>query len=140
MDQPLNPDSDKPVVLYDGVCNFCNLIVNTVLKNDSNKIFLFSPLQSKHARALLRKHNEAFVSLQTVYLVMEGKTYKRSKAVFKIFEKLDYPYKALSICRFLPVSLTDWGYKMVAKYRYKLFGQQKEIIAPPAESAHRFIS
>ena len=37
----------KQLLLFDGVCNFCNSSILKVIKNDTNNIFLFASLQSK---------------------------------------------------------------------------------------------
>src|SRR4051812_29187915 len=105
MDQQQIPQ--KSVILFDGVCNFCNAFVNFVRKHDKNNVFSFAPIQTKEARALLRKTNEIFINLQTVYLVENNVNYKRSRAVFRIFRKLPYPWKLISLFRILPVSITD---------------------------------
>ncbi|QYO67876.1 DUF393 domain-containing protein [Leptolyngbya sp. 7M] len=35
------------IVLFDGVCNFCNASVNFVIKQDKAGYFKFAPLQSE---------------------------------------------------------------------------------------------
>jgi predicted DCC family thiol-disulfide oxidoreductase YuxK len=131
---------ESPVILYDGLCNFCNAVVNFVVHHDKKKEFRFAPLQSKEARALLREHNEAFVNLKTVYLVEKGEVYKRSTAVFRVFRRLDYPYKILSFFRVLPVGLTDYFYKIIAKYRYALFGKRNESTPVDEEVKARLLN
>ena len=135
-----NSSGDGPVILYDGVCNFCNAVVNFIVKRDRNKMFRCAPLQSKDARALLREHREAFVSLKTVYLVENGEVYKRSAAVFRMFRQLPYPWKMLSWLRILPVGLTDFFYKLIAKHRYALFGQRKDITPVDEEVKARLLN
>lgn len=44
---------ERPVVLYDGVCNMCNNFVNIFLDADQEGKFRFSALQSPTGRALL---------------------------------------------------------------------------------------
>lgn len=44
---------DRPVLLYDGVCNMCNGFVNLFLDIDTDEKFRFSALQSQTGRALL---------------------------------------------------------------------------------------
>ncbi|MDQ3190010.1 MAG: DCC1-like thiol-disulfide oxidoreductase family protein [Bacteroidota bacterium] len=129
-----------PVILYDGVCNFCNAIVNFIIKYDKEKIFLFSPIQSREARMLLRELGEPFANLKTVYLINENKqVFKRSGAVFAIFKKLPYPWKILSFFNILPKSFSDFVYKIIAKYRYRMFGKTDKIIEPNKEVKARFL-
>ena len=132
--------NEGPVILYDGVCNFCNAVVNFIVKHDKKKIFRFAPLQSKDARAYLREHKEAFVSLKTVYLIEDGNVYKRSRAVFRMFRQLPYPWKMFSWLRILPVRLTDYFYKLIAKHRYTLFGQRKDATPVDEEVKARLLN
>ena len=43
----------RPVILFDGVCNFCNFNVNLVLRWDTKGKFRFAPIQSKVGEALM---------------------------------------------------------------------------------------
>jgi predicted DCC family thiol-disulfide oxidoreductase YuxK len=108
------------VIIYDGNCSFCNCFVNFIAGKDKKNNFRTMPVQTKEARAILRTANEFFIDLQTIYLVNNGKALKRSTAVFNIFKRLPYPYKLLSAFKILPVSLTDAGYKIIARNRHKL--------------------
>lgn len=135
-----NFGDDNPVILYDGVCNFCNAIVNFIAKHDKRKLFRFAPLQTKEARSLLREHREAFVSLKTVYLIEGGEVYKRSAAVFRMMKQLPYPWRIFSWLRVLPVRLTDYFYKLIARYRYVLFGKRKDITPVDEEVKARLLN
>jgi predicted DCC family thiol-disulfide oxidoreductase YuxK len=136
----MKTSDESPVILYDGLCNFCNAVVNFIIRHDKNKVFRCAPLQSKDARALLREHNEAFVSLKTVYLVENGEVYKRSAAVFRMFKRLPYPWRAFSAFRILPVSLTDFFYKIIARYRYALFGKRNDATPVDEEVKTRLLN
>jgi len=43
----------RSVILFDGVCNFCNRWVQFVIDNDESKMFCFSSMQSPAGAALL---------------------------------------------------------------------------------------
>jgi predicted DCC family thiol-disulfide oxidoreductase YuxK len=126
----MEKELSQQFILYDGMCNFCNTIVNFVKKNDKRDIFLFLPIQTKDARKLLRAANEIFINLKTVYLVDDQTCYKKSRAIFKIFAMLPYPWKSISWFRFLPLFFTDFIYGQIARHRYKIFGQSKELYFP----------
>jgi predicted DCC family thiol-disulfide oxidoreductase YuxK len=136
----LKNNVSSPVILYDGVCNFCNAIVNFVIRRDKNKVFLFAPVQSREARLLLRSHNESFASLKTVYLVDKGKVLKRSEAVFRIFQYLPYPWKIISAFGILPLGFTDSGYNFIARNRYRWFGKTDEPVKPDEKVKERFLT
>jgi predicted DCC family thiol-disulfide oxidoreductase YuxK len=124
--EKLNTNPIQPTILYDGVCNFCIAVIDFVKRKDKKNIFLSMPIQSQEARAILRSHNEKFISLQTVYFIEDGKVYKKSKAVFKILRHLSFPWKIFSWFRVFPVFFTDAVYNVVARYRYKVFGKREE--------------
>ncbi len=117
-------------VLYDGVCNFCEAIIRFVKKQDKKNNFVFLPIQSREARKVLRNANEIFINLKTIYLVDTLNCYKKSRAIFNIFMMLPYPWKFISWFRFLPLFFTDFIYNQVARHRYKILGQSKEIYFP----------
>lgn len=133
-------DLTSPVILYDGVCNFCNAIVNFTIRKDKGRKILFAPVQSKEARILLRSLKEHFVCLNTVYLIKDKKVYKRSTAVFKTLALLPYPWKALSWLSILPVWLTDFVYNVISKNRYRLFGKKDEVVMPDEAVKERYIT
>jgi predicted DCC family thiol-disulfide oxidoreductase YuxK len=123
-------DNPKSLVLYDGVCNFCIGTVKYLMSKDRDKVLSFAPIQSKEARLLLRQHDIAFANLKTIYFIDRGKVFKRSQAIFKIAEKLPYPWKMYSWFQVLPRFLTDFVYRTIARYRYKIFGKASEVHQP----------
>jgi predicted DCC family thiol-disulfide oxidoreductase YuxK len=136
----MTPVTGKPLILYDGVCNFCNAVVKFVIEKDRQEKFSFAPIQSREARAVLRENNEAFASLKTIYLVEGSQTFKRSRAVFRIFSRLPMPWRIVAVLGYLPVPFTDLCYKLVAKYRYRLFGKSQDVQVPYEGLKHRFIN
>lgn len=113
----------QSIILYDGLCNFCISIIHFVKKRDKKNVLFATPIQTKEARAILRSQNEKFINLQTVYFIHTNRIYKKSTAIFKIFSLLPFPWKIISWFQILPVSFTDRGYNIIARYRYKLFGK-----------------
>lgn len=113
----------QSIIIYDGDCNFCISIIKFVRKRDNKKVLLFIHIQEKEGRLILRKHNENFINLQTVYFIHSGQMYKKSTAIFKIFSLLPFPWKIISLFKIFPISFTDFMYNFIAKYRYRLFGK-----------------
>ena len=52
------PDSqnDISIILFDGVCNFCNSSVNKIIKYDKKNKLKFAALQSDTGKKILEKH------------------------------------------------------------------------------------
>lgn len=50
---------ERPVLLYDGVCNMCNNFVTTLLDLDKDEKFRFTALQGTAGRGLLEFANRS---------------------------------------------------------------------------------
>lgn len=116
---------DHQVILFDGVCNFCNYWVNFILARDKNDYFRFAVLQSDAGQELLNKFDLSRTSFDT-FILIDGKNYfTKSTAALMIagklrsFVKLFYPFI------FLPKYFRDYFYDLIAKNRYKLFGKRE---------------
>ena len=59
---------------------------------------------------------------QSVILLTEKTKYYASDAVIEIAKELVWPYSILVWMSIFPKSLRDFGYRLIAKYRYKIWG------------------
>ncbi len=117
---------DKPILLFDGVCNFCNSSVNFIVDRNSKKNILFSSLQSQTGQQLLEKFNLPKDNFNSLVLVDGDNYYTKSTAALKIAEYLDGNWKFLSILKIIPKFIRDFGYDFIAKNRYKIFGKSDQ--------------
>jgi predicted DCC family thiol-disulfide oxidoreductase YuxK len=129
---------DKPILLFDGVCNLCNGLVRFVVKFDAAGTFLFAPLQSPVGQELLERHDLATDDFDTFVLVEEGEHYTRSTAVLKVFRQLDGPLPLLYPAIYLPEGFRDRVYDLVATHRYRVFGKKDACPVPEPELRERF--
>ena len=134
--------SDEPqaIILFDGVCNFCNGTVNFIIRHDSANYFRFTPLQSEIGQKLLGEYNLNKPDVDSVILIEKGAAYTHSTAALKIAGNLDGNWKVFSIFRFVPRFLRDFGYKTFAKNRYRLFGKKDVCMMPTPEIRARFLN
>ena len=135
---------EHPVLLYDGVCGLCNRTVQFVLRRDHEKRFRFAPLQSAFAARLLGKKGVDASDLNSFYIVVfreEGEILlKQSDAVLWVMEKLPGIWPRVArVLRFLPRTVRDWGYRMIARSRYQLFGRYETCPIPSESDRERFI-
>jgi predicted DCC family thiol-disulfide oxidoreductase YuxK len=141
----MNPElSGKTLVLFDGVCGFCNASVQFLLRHDPAGRFRFAPLQGPAAREILTRHGKNPDDLDTVYVVEQpgqpGETlFSRSRAALHCTSLMGWPWKALSFARVLPTSLLDVGYDLVARFRYRIFGKLDACMIPTREVRERFL-
>ena len=81
--------SKAPVILFDGVCNFCNYWVNFAIKRDKKKKLRFTPIQGETAKTLLPQYNLYPTALSSVIFIDAGKVYTQSSAALRIAKQLD---------------------------------------------------
>lgn len=138
------PASFERLVLFDGVCGFCDRLVGFLIERDAAARLRFAPLQGETAAALRARHPEIPVDLETlVYVDASGdseRVYLRSEAALRIFGELAGGWRRLRWLRVVPRPLRDAGYRLFARVRYRLFGRLSACRVPaPAERA-RFLA
>jgi predicted DCC family thiol-disulfide oxidoreductase YuxK len=128
------------IILFDGVCNFCNGSVNFIIERDQAGYFKFAPLQSEIGEKLLAEHGVDKTLTDSVILIEDGSVYTHSTAALRIARKLEGPWKWFYGLRIVPSFIRDGFYKLFARYRYKLFGQKDECMLPSPEIRARFLA
>ncbi len=129
---------NKSIIFFDGVCNLCNSSVQFILKRDTNKKFMFASLQSDVAKKLLL-HKNVKNNLDSIILLDNSVIYQKSTAIFKIGNKLGFPYNLGSVFFIIPKFARDFIYNWIAKNRYKWFGKKDSCMLPTKEYLERFL-
>lgn len=132
-------EADGPIVLYDGVCGFCNRSVQLILRHDRRGRFRFAALQSEVGQALLRRHGLATDDLDTFVLVDDGRAYVRSTGALRVARGLGGAWPLLSALSIFPRPLRDFVYDAIARNRYRIFGKADACMLPPPEARSRFL-
>jgi len=127
------------VVLFDGVCNFCDASVNFIIKHDENKIFRFASLQSPAGQKLVKEYRMDKPGLDSIILIENGRAYTHSTAALKIAAGLKGIWSWAHALIYLPRGLRDLFYKLIARNRYRLFGKKDECMIPTPEVRERFL-
>ena len=137
------PDSerptDKPVLLFDGVCNLCNGLVQWIIPRDPAGRIRFASLQSAAGKALLSGNGLSTSNLDSVVLVEDGTAHLKSDAVIRLLELLGWPYKAAVAAHLVPRSVRNSIYDVVAANRYDVFGRKDRCMIPDEDVSDRFI-
>lgn len=128
---------NKKIVLFDGVCNLCNGIVQFIIKHDKSDRFRFAALQSDIGMQYLKKYQLSGVK-DSIVLIEKERSYLKSAAALRIFRALK-GYKWMSIFMLVPAWIRDFGYDVVANNRYKWFGKRDSCMAPTAELKAKFL-
>jgi len=132
--------TNNPVILFDGVCNFCNSAINFVLKQDKKGVFRFAPLQSEAGRQLLHQYDLSIQEFDSFVLIDNGRVYKKSAASFRVMHHLPWYWKELQILRIIPTIFRDAIYDFIARNRYKWFGKKDQCMIPTPEMKGKFLS
>lgn len=132
--------NQHPIILFDGICNFCNGTVNFIIKQDKKKIFRFAALQSESGEKLLKQYQLDQPGIDSFVLIDNGKAYTMTAAVLRLYNKLPWYWKWTQLFWIFPRLIRNFFYRLVAKNRYKWFGKREECIIPSPEIKERFLS
>ncbi|MBX0303763.1 thiol-disulfide oxidoreductase DCC family protein [Haloarcula salinisoli] len=135
----MSDGGDHPVLLFDGVCNLCNGVVQFIIPRDPEGRIRFAPLQSAAGKALLSGHGLPPSDLDSVVLVADGEVYRKSNAVIRVAELLGWPYRAAAVGRAVPESVRDTLYDVIAANRYDVFGRKDQCMLPDDDVSDRFL-
>lgn len=128
----------KAVVLFDGVCNFCNAAIRFIIDRDTKGHFQFASIQSDIGQRLLKQH-KAPADLSTLVLIEHGKAHTRSSAALRIARYLRFPWNLFSIFIIIPKLVRDIAYNFIAARRYDWFGRQESCELPVSSVRARFL-
>ena len=127
------------VILFDGVCNFCNGTINWILQHDKKNEFRFATLQSTYGKQVVERFKLTSDYLDTVILIENEKVYLRSQAILRIIKRIGGIYSILGIFSIVPAPILNFFYNIVAKYRYRWFGKRESCMVPDASIKQKFI-
>jgi len=127
------------IVLFDGVCNFCNASVNFVIERDKAGYFKFVPLQSQIGEELVAKHGIDTEDTDSVIVVENDRAYTHSSGALRIAKRLDGIWSWTYAFIAVPKPIRDFAYRLFAKHRYRLFGRQDACMMPTPEIRARFL-
>ena len=129
-----------PIVLFDGVCRFCDASVNWITDRDRAGRIRFAALQSQTGQKVLAHHGLPQTKLDTLVLVEGEKCYVRSTAALRIAGHLGWPWRFLSGFLLLPSFLRDPLYDVLARNRYRWFGTLDACRLPRPGMEERFLA
>ena len=127
------------IIIFDGVCNFCNATVNFIMKYDKKSRFYFTANQSGEGQKILQDFGIETTDVGTIYLYTAGKIYHKSTAALRIASFLQFPFNLAYAFIIVPAFFRDAIYSFIAKNRYKWFGKKESCRIPSPEEAVRFI-
>lgn len=131
--------TSHPIYLFDGECVLCSRAVAYILKHEIDPVTRFVAIQSSEGRTLAATHG-IDPDDPASFLYIAGRiAYEKSDAVFAIARRLRGIARLILAAKILPKPIRDYGYSLIAKHRYKIFGKTKNCYVPSPETRHRFV-
>jgi predicted DCC family thiol-disulfide oxidoreductase YuxK len=142
MDTPTPAPS--PVLLYDGLCGFCDHAVQFVLARDRHVRLRFAPLQGEFARGVRARHPELAQVDSLILVERDARTgqervYVRSDGALRVAHHLGGAWRLTALLRWVPRALRDLAYDGFARVRYRVFGRHDSCRLPAPAQRARFL-
>jgi predicted DCC family thiol-disulfide oxidoreductase YuxK len=132
--------NDKKIILFDGVCNLCNLSVQYVIKHDKKDVFSFVAIQSELGQRIINHIGISKRHIDSIILYIPGRAYYyKSTAALEIAKRLGGFFTYTTIFRIIPSGIRDVLYDYVAKNRYKWYGKKESCMVPTPELKSKFL-
>ena len=140
---------DRLLVIFDGHCGLCNRSVQWLLPRDRRDRLRFAPSESPLLAGLLLRLGfdapDAASGPGTILVVLhpggpQEQALVRSDAVVALLGELPRPWPAVGVAlRLIPRPLRDLGYRLVARWRYRIWGRHERCPLPAPEHRARFL-
>ena len=111
------------VVVFDGVCNWCNAWVNFLIDHDPHETFKFGTLQSDRGQQILHTLQLSTEDFSTFLLLEQARVYTKSTAALRIVRHLPGFWPLFYLGILIPRPLRDALYDYVARHRYRWMGK-----------------
>lgn len=144
MNDQLNPSVHEwtkydRLILFDGVCNWCNAWVKFAIAHDPDGQFKFGTLQSEPAQRILRDLKLSSTDYQTFLLLEEGYVSTKSTAALRVLRQLSWWWPLYYLCVLVPAPILDVVYDFVARHRYRWMGRAATCRVPTQAEHDRFV-
>lgn len=123
----IGTDINRDFLLLDGDCGLCHRLATFLDKRMKTSTNLgYRPNSSQDAQRLIQAMPKKYSESDTVYLVRNGQPYMRSSAAIRCLLYMKWYYRMwYPVCWLIPLPLRDIAYRIVAKYRHKVFKKPK---------------
>ena len=130
------PDDPRPILFFDGVCAFCNTLVDWTYRLDLTGKIMFAPLQGETFAAYFPKESK-----ELPYLVFwDGRRkHVSSSAAIRASMAMGVIYWPSAILLLIPKTWRDAAYDAFSRRRYDWFGKYETCRIPTTKEAARFL-
>ncbi|MDR3775289.1 MAG: DCC1-like thiol-disulfide oxidoreductase family protein [Terracidiphilus sp.] len=133
------------LVVYDGQCGLCDRSAHWLLRRDRGDRLRFAVSESPRVAELLARHGFSAAGPETVLVVRDAggpqeQVLARSEAVVALLGELPRPWPWLAVgLGWIPRAVRDVGYRLVARWRYRLWGRLESCPVPTPAERERFL-
>jgi predicted DCC family thiol-disulfide oxidoreductase YuxK len=135
-----NIPKNKKLILFDGICNLCNVAVLNVIKNDKKNTFLFTALQSETGQEVISYLKIDISKIDSIILYEPGVSYEiKSTAALNIMKDFGGFWTLTQVFWVFPEKIRNLVYDYIALNRYKWFGKKESCMIPTPELKIKFL-
>ena len=129
----------KPIIIFDGVCNLCNSLVNFIIQRDKCCKLRFTPSQPHAGINIRKKYGITLMDFETIVFINNSVVFTKSEAIIEVARYLDGWWKFITFIKIFPSFLRDGLYSKIAKNRYNWFGKKEGCMVPSKDINNRFL-
>jgi predicted DCC family thiol-disulfide oxidoreductase YuxK len=126
------------IIVFDGVCNFCNRVVQIIIRHDPSAQIHFTAQQTEAGEKLLHQYSIK-ESISSVVFITKGAVYYQLDAVIEIAKLLTGWPSVFKYTIIVPRFFRNYIYQLIAANRYRLFGKLDQCMVPKEEDKKRFL-
>ena len=136
----LDLPKNKKIILFDGVCNLCDSLLQFVIHYDKKDVFRFVALQSPLGQEIVNYIGIQNKNIDSVILYVPGVAYYyKSSAALEIVRELRGFFHLGTVFKIIPTVLSNYIYDYVAKNRYSWYGKKASCMIPTPELKSKFL-
>ncbi|WP_271405105.1 thiol-disulfide oxidoreductase DCC family protein [Tenacibaculum soleae] len=130
----------KKIILFDGVCNFCNQAILKIIPLDKKNQFIFASIQSEKGKGIIDYLGIDTAKVDSIILYDPNISYDiKSSAAIKIMNHFNGLWKTSYLLWIFPEVIRNVVYDFIAKNRYKWFGKKDMCSVPSKEIREKFL-
>jgi predicted DCC family thiol-disulfide oxidoreductase YuxK len=127
------------ILLFDGHCKLCSGVVQFVLERDAEGKVKIASLQSKEGKMLLDQLAPGMKIPDSMAFIKNNRISFESEAALRLGSELPgWPSWGKPFLLF-PAFLRDAVYRLVARYRYRIWGKTEACFLPDPAWKSRFL-
>jgi len=137
------------LVIFDGRCGLCNRAVRWLMQRDRGDRLRFAPSDSPQIAEVLVRHGlgaqDAQFGPDSIMVVSSvggpaERVLFRSEAVLALLAELPQPWPLMAAAaHWIPQTPRDLAYRLVARWRYRIWGRLEQCPLPSSSERERFL-